>query len=79
MSVSSAWRDEHRQHSSALSGRDDCILDRALFMDFYDPATTFSAIDEMGRLRLWQSNRRSRNGDLARFAETLLPLLDPQP
>jgi serine/tyrosine/threonine adenylyltransferase len=46
------------------------------FMDAYDPGTVFSSIDEGGRyayanqapIALW---------NLARFAETLLPLLDP--
>ncbi len=46
------------------------------FMDAYDPGTVFSSIDEGGRyayanqapIALW---------NLARFAETLLPLIDP--
>lgn len=46
------------------------------FMDRYDPATVFSSIDSYGRyafgnqpdIALW---------NLARFAETLLPLIDP--
>src|SRR3954453_15769954 len=44
------------------------------FMDAYDPATVFSSIDEMGRYAY--SNQPSiAQGNLARFAETLLPLL----
>jgi uncharacterized protein YdiU (UPF0061 family) len=48
------------------------------FMDAYDPATVFSSIDHGGRyaygnqpsIALW---------NLARLAETLLPLIDPEP
>jgi serine/tyrosine/threonine adenylyltransferase len=48
------------------------------FMDAYDPATVFSSIDRRGRyaygnqpsIALW---------NLARLAETLLPLIDPDP
>ena len=48
------------------------------FLDTYDPAKTFSSIDHQGRyafanqgpIGLW---------NLTRFAETLLPLLDPEP
>src|SRR5699024_838033 len=45
------------------------------FMDGYDPATVFSSIDQQGRY-----SYRNQPGiavwNLARFAETLLPLLD---
>ena len=45
------------------------------FMDTYDPATVFSSIDTRGALCVWQSRRVLVDGTLARFAETLLPLL----
>jgi uncharacterized protein YdiU (UPF0061 family) len=48
------------------------------FMDSYDPATTFSAIDEMGRYA-YGNQPTIAQWNLARFAETLLPLLDPRP
>lgn len=45
------------------------------FMDTYDPATVFSSIDQQGRYAYGnQPNIAAWN--LARFAETLLPLLD---
>jgi serine/tyrosine/threonine adenylyltransferase len=48
------------------------------FMDSYDPATTFSAIDELGRYA-YGNQPTIAQWNLARFAETLLPLLDPNP
>ena len=47
-------------------------------MDAYDPATTFSAIDEFGRYA-YANQPAIAQWNLARFAETLLPLLDPDP
>lgn len=45
------------------------------FMDSYDPATVFSSIDTQGRYAY--GNQPHYGGwNLARFAETLLPLLD---
>ncbi|KAB8129699.1 YdiU family protein [Gracilibacillus oryzae] len=45
------------------------------FMDEYDPATVFSSIDRQGRYAY--GNQPNITGwNLARFAETLLPLLD---
>ena len=45
------------------------------FMDVYDPATVFSSIDRQGRYAY--GNQPSIAGwNLARFAETFLPLLD---
>ncbi|MBR0565447.1 YdiU family protein [Azoarcus sp. L1K30] len=44
------------------------------FMDAYDPGTVFSSIDDMGRYAYDQQARIAR-WNLARFAETLLPLL----
>ena len=46
------------------------------FVDSYDPATTFSAIDEFGRYA-YGNQPTIAQSNLARFAETLLPLLDP--
>jgi serine/tyrosine/threonine adenylyltransferase len=48
------------------------------FMDAYDPATKFSAIDELGRYA-YGNQPTIAQWNLARFAETLLPLLDPNP
>jgi len=46
------------------------------FMDAYDPATVFSAIDEVGRYA-YANQPAIAQWNLARFAETLLPILDP--
>ena len=45
-------------------------------MDSYDPATAFSAIDEFGRYA-YANQPTIAQWNLARFAETLLPLVDP--
>jgi uncharacterized protein YdiU (UPF0061 family) len=45
------------------------------FMDAYDPATVFSSIDRMGRYA-YGNQPNIAHWNLARFAETLLPLLD---
>lgn len=45
------------------------------FMDTYDPATVFSSIDTQGRYA-YGNQPRIAAWNLARFAETLLPLLD---
>jgi uncharacterized protein YdiU (UPF0061 family) len=47
-------------------------------MDSYDPAATFSAIDELGRYA-YGNQPTIAQWNLARFAETLVPLLDPDP
>lgn len=44
------------------------------FMDIYDPATVFSSIDTQGRYA-YGNQPRIAGWNLARFAETLLPLL----
>ena len=44
------------------------------FMDTYDPETVFSSIDTYGRYR-YENQPSMAEWDLARFAETLLPLL----
>jgi len=44
------------------------------FMDAYDPATVFSSIDRQGRYA-YGNQPRIAHWNLARFAETLLPLL----
>ena len=46
------------------------------FMDEYDPYTVFSSIDYQGRYG-YHNQSRAAQWNLARFAETLLPLLDP--
>lgn len=46
------------------------------FMDQYDPATVFSYIDEQGRYS-YGNQRYVTMWNLARFADTLLPLIDP--
>ena len=45
------------------------------FMDDYDPATVFSSIDHGGRYR-YENQLRIVQWNLARLAETILPLLD---
>lgn len=46
------------------------------FMDFYDPKTVFSAIDQLGRYS-YGNQPSMTQWNLARFAETLIPLLHP--
>jgi uncharacterized protein YdiU (UPF0061 family) len=48
------------------------------FMDAYDPATVFSSIDSRGRYA-YGNQAHAAAWDLARFAETLLPLIDTVP
>jgi uncharacterized protein YdiU (UPF0061 family) len=45
------------------------------FMDNYDPATVFSSIDSFGRYA-YQNQPHAAQWNLARLAETLLPLID---
>jgi uncharacterized protein YdiU (UPF0061 family) len=45
------------------------------FMDHYDPATVFSSIDTQGRYA-YANQPRIAQWNLARFAETLVPLID---
>ena len=45
------------------------------FMDHYDPATVFSSIDTQGRYA-YANQARIAQWNLARLAETLLPLID---
>ena len=63
--------------NTALSG-ETIDFGPCAFMDLYDPATTFSAIDEFGRYA-YANQPTIAQWNLARFAETLLPLLDPNP
>jgi uncharacterized protein YdiU (UPF0061 family) len=46
------------------------------FMEAYDPATVFSSIDRAGRYA-YQNQAGIAQWNLARLAETLLPLIDP--
>ena len=48
------------------------------FMDAYDPATVFSSIDRFGRYA-YANQPQIGQWNLARFAEALLPLVDPDP
>jgi serine/tyrosine/threonine adenylyltransferase len=48
------------------------------FMDAYDPAAVFSSIDTTGRYA-YANQPHIAHWNLARFAETLLPLLNPIP
>jgi len=48
------------------------------FMDTYDPAAVFSSIDEGGRYA-YANQPHAAVWNLARFAETLLPLIDGDP
>ena len=63
--------------NTALSG-ETIDFGPCAFMDAYDPATTFSAIDEFGRYA-YANQPAIAQWNLARFAETLLPLVDPNP
>ncbi len=63
--------------NTALSG-ETIDFGPCAFMDSYDPATAFSAIDEYGRYA-YGNQPIVAQWNLARFAETLLPLLDPDP
>lgn len=45
------------------------------FMEAYDPGAVFSSIDEMGRYA-YQAQPRIARWNLARLAETLLPMID---
>ena len=63
--------------NTALSG-ETIDFGPCAFMDAYDPATSFSAIDEFGRYA-YANQPAVAQWNLARFAETLLPLLDPNP
>jgi serine/tyrosine/threonine adenylyltransferase len=60
--------------NTALSG-ETIDFGPCAFMDAYNPATVFSAIDQFGRYAY--ANQPAIAGwNLARFAETLLPLID---
>jgi serine/tyrosine/threonine adenylyltransferase len=48
------------------------------FLDVYDPAAVFSSIDRQGRYA-YGNQPQAAVWNLARFAETLLPLIDAQP
>jgi uncharacterized protein YdiU (UPF0061 family) len=48
------------------------------FMDTYDPATVFSSIDSRGRYA-YANQPHAAQWNLARFAETLLSLIDAEP
>jgi uncharacterized protein YdiU (UPF0061 family) len=48
------------------------------FMDAFDPAAVFSSIDERGRYA-FANQPHAAVWNLARFAESLLPLIDAQP
>src|SRR5271165_4165913 len=63
--------------NTALSG-ETIDFGPCAFMDSYDPATAFSAIDEFGRYA-YGNQPTIAQWNLARFAETLLPLVDPNP
>ena len=63
--------------NTALSG-ETIDFGPCAFIDTYDPATAFSAIDEFGRYA-YGNQPTIAQWNLARFAETLLPLLDLNP
>ncbi|RBP18364.1 uncharacterized protein YdiU (UPF0061 family) [Roseiarcus fermentans] len=63
--------------NTALSG-ETIDFGPCAFLDAYDPATSFSAIDEYGRYA-YANQPRIAQWNLARFAETLLPLVDADP
>src|SRR5271169_1363744 len=61
--------------NTALSG-ESIDFGPCAFLDSFDPATAFSAIDEFGRYA-YANQPAIAQWNLARFAETLLPLVDP--
>jgi len=63
--------------NTALSG-ETIDFGPCAFLDSYDPAKSFSAIDELGRYA-YGNQPKIAQWNLARFAESLLPLLDPNP
>src|SRR6202034_269179 len=63
--------------NTALSG-ETIDFGPCAFIDAYDPAAVFSAIDEFGRYA-YANQPAIAQWNLARLAETLLPLLDPNP
>ncbi|MGD0721960.1 MAG: protein adenylyltransferase SelO [Roseiarcus sp.] len=63
--------------NTALSG-ETIDFGPCAFMDAYDPKTVFSAIDQFGRYA-YDNQPGVAQWNLARFAETLLPLLDSDP
>jgi uncharacterized protein YdiU (UPF0061 family) len=63
--------------NTALSG-ETIDFGPCAFMDAYDPAACFSAIDDFGRYA-YANQPAIAQWNLARFAETLLPLVDPSP
>jgi uncharacterized protein YdiU (UPF0061 family) len=48
------------------------------FVEAYDPEVVFSSIDEFGRYA-FGNQARAAHWNLVRFAETLLPIIDPNP
>jgi serine/tyrosine/threonine adenylyltransferase len=60
--------------NTALSG-ETIDFGPCAFMDQYDPATVFSAIDQFGRYA-YANQPSVAQWNLARFAETLVPILD---
>jgi serine/tyrosine/threonine adenylyltransferase len=63
--------------NTALSG-ETIDFGPCAFMDSYDPATVFSAIDEFGRYA-YANQPTIAQWNLSRFAETLLGIVDPNP
>ena len=53
-------------------------MDPCAFINTYDPATAFSAIDEFGRYA-YANQPAIAQWNLARFADTLLPLMHSNP
>jgi serine/tyrosine/threonine adenylyltransferase len=63
--------------NTALSG-ETIDFGPCAFMDAYDPSTSFSAIDRFGRYA-YANQPGIAEWNLARFADTLLPLIDENP
>ena len=63
--------------NTALSG-ETIDFGPCAFMDSYDPATVFSAIDEFGRYA-YANQPAIAQWNLARFAETLISIVDSSP
>ena len=76
-----AWMDVGFIHgvmntdNTAISG-ETIDFGPCAFMDTYDPMAVFSSIDQRGRYA-YGNQPAAAQWNLARFAETLLPLIDP--
>jgi uncharacterized protein YdiU (UPF0061 family) len=64
------------RHYPEIASAERPYLGPCAFMDAYDPAAVFSSIDDFGRYA-YANQPTIAQWNLARFAECLVPLLDP--